>query len=94
MATLTPTPRDARIECRLSREHKKMIEQAASATGQSVSEFAVANLVEIAQRKITEATVTQLSIRDRDLFMNLIEADAQPNAALTKAAARYKKRRG
>lgn len=92
MATIQTT-RDARVDFRLSQEHKRMIEQAASVTGQSLSDFAVAHLVEAAQRAIEAATVTQLSIRDRDTFLGLIESDAKPNKALKDAANRYKKRR-
>lgn len=94
MATMTPTARDARFDFRLSHEHKRMIEQAATATGQSLSDFAVAHLVEAAQRAIADATITKLTMRDRDTFLHMIESDAKPNQALSKAAARYKNRRG
>ena len=93
MATAQSIARDARVDFRLSQDHKRMIEQAASVTGQSVSDFAVANLIQAAQRTIEEATVTKLSMRDRDLFLSLIESDAKPNKGLKDAAARYKKRR-
>lgn len=87
------TTRDARVDFRLSQEHKRMIEQAASVTGQSLSDFAVAHLVEAAQRAIESATMAQLSIRDRDTFLGLIESDTKPSKALKDAANRYKNRR-
>jgi len=93
MPTLNPA-RDARLDFRLSQEHKRMIEQAATVTGQSLSDFAVANLVRAAQQTIDEVTVTRLSMRDRDIFIDLIASDAKPNKALKGAADRYRKRRG
>ena len=93
MTTLHSTAHDARLDFRLSHEHKRMIEQAASVSGQSLSDFAVANLVQAAQRTIDDATVTRLSQRDRDTFLRLIESDARPNKALKAAAQRYRKRR-
>lgn len=94
MATLHSTTRDARLDFRLSREQKRMIEQAATVTGQSLSDFAVANLIQAAQRTIDQAAVTRLSMRDRDRFVHLIESEAKPNKALKTAAERYRKRRG
>ena len=93
MATPSSTTRDARVDFRLSREHKRMIEQAATVTGQSVSDFAIANLVRAARQTIDEATVTQLSMRDREVFLKLIESDAAPGKALKDAAKRYRRRR-
>jgi uncharacterized protein (DUF1778 family) len=93
MPTQPLTTRDARLDFRLSQEHKGMIEQAAAVTGQSLSDFAVANLVQAAQRTVDEATVTRLSMRDRDVFLKLIESVAKPNKALKSAADQYRKRR-
>lgn len=93
MAERHSTTRDARLDFRLSREHKRIIEQAATVTGQSLSDFAVASLVRAAQRTIDEATVTRLSMRDRNTFLKLIASDAKPNKALKAAAERYRKRR-
>jgi uncharacterized protein (DUF1778 family) len=91
--TAQSTTRDARLDFRLSQENKRIIEQAASVTGQSVSDFAIAQLIQAARKAIEESTTTHLSLRDRDLFMQLIESDAQPNQQLKAAAARYRKRR-
>ena len=94
MATISSSTRDARLDFRLSQDHKRMIEQAAAVTGQSLSEFALANLVQAAQRVIERAAVTELTTRDRDTFLRLIASDAKPNKALQDAASRYRKRRG
>ena len=93
MSTLKTTKREARIDFRLSREHKRMIEQAATAAGQSVSDFAVTALVRAARETMDQATVTRLSQRDRDTFLKLIASDAEPNEALKAAARQYRRRR-
>jgi uncharacterized protein (DUF1778 family) len=84
---------DARLDFRLTREDKRIIEEAATVTGQSVSDFAVNSLVEAARQAIERAAVTRMSIRDRDTFLRLIESDAEPNHALKDAARRYKAHR-
>ena len=93
MGRPSSTTRNARVDFRLSREHKRVIEQAASVAGQSVSDFAIASLVRAARQTIDEATVTRLSMRDREAFLKLIESDAAPRKALKDAAKRYRRRR-
>jgi uncharacterized protein (DUF1778 family) len=87
--------RDARLNFRLPSNLKAVIEEAAASLGQSVSEFAVSTLVLRARSVIEQRNVTLLSDRDRDLFITLLnDAECRPNAALVKAAKRYKKRLG
>ena len=93
MASALPN-QNARLDFRLRLEHKRLIERAASAQSQTVTDFAVANLVKAAHETIQQAALTRLSTRDRDVFLRALETDAEPNAALKKAARRYKKRRG
>ena len=86
---------DARINVRLSSELKQTIEEAASALGQTVSEFAVSTVVREARQVLQNVQITRLSNRDRDRFLEALDAvDANPNAALKAAARRYGKRRG
>ncbi|TDI39849.1 MAG: DUF1778 domain-containing protein [Acidobacteria bacterium] len=83
---------DARLNFRLPMELKTTIERAAAQLGQSVSDFAVSTLVRAAREVIREHDVTELSDRDRDLFISLLEdADASANETLSAAADRYKK---
>lgn len=89
-----PTTRnDARINVRLAGELKQIIEQAASALGQTVSEFTVSTAVREARQVIHEAQFTRLSNRDRDAFLAALdETNLKPNDALKAAARRYRKR--
>ena len=85
----------ARLNFRLEPALKQVIEQAAAVTGQTVSDFAVSTLVQAARQVVQQRDVTELTSRDRDRFLALVDdVDRKPNKALKAAAARYRKRRG
>jgi uncharacterized protein (DUF1778 family) len=91
----TRAKNDARLNFRLSPDLKAVIEEAAAALGQSVSDFAVSTLLQTARSVLHQQSVTELTNRDRDLFVALLDdAEGRPNKALTEAARRYKKRLG
>jgi uncharacterized protein (DUF1778 family) len=86
---------DDRLNFRLPGELKRLIEQAATASGQSVSQFAVSTLVRNAREVIQHHDRTELSNRDRDIFLTMLDdVDAQPNAALSAAAKEYERQIG
>jgi len=88
----TTAKNDARLDFRLPSDLKRVIEEAAAQLGQSVSDFAVSALVRTARNVIQEGNVTDLSRRDRDVFVALLNnADANPAEALTRAAKRYRR---
>jgi len=84
---------DARLDFRLNRQVKEVIEQAAAVSGQSVSDFAVSALYRTAKEVLEREQATRLSNRDRDVFLAMLDSDAKPNEALKRAAKRYKSRR-
>jgi uncharacterized protein (DUF1778 family) len=85
--------REARLNFRLPSDLKSVIEEAAAALGQSVSDYAVSTLVKDAQAVLDSSTVTRLSARDRDrVLAALDDSDRKPAKALRDAAKRYKKR--
>ncbi len=91
----TTAKNDARLNFRLSAELKEVIEQAAAHTGQTVSDFAVSTLVQSARTIIKEHDRTELTSRDRDIFVALLDdSKAKPNKALAAAARKYKKQTG
>jgi uncharacterized protein (DUF1778 family) len=83
---------EARIEFRISPEEKQRIERAAASQGRSVSDFAKEILTQKAQAVLEAYESVQLSDRDRDLFLQLLDADPSPNAALEAAARRQRER--
>jgi uncharacterized protein (DUF1778 family) len=89
---MSTSSQSARLNFRLAPDHKRAIEEAAAALGQTVSDFAVATLVQTARKVIQEENVTRLTRRDRDAFVALLDdKSARPNKALRDAAKRYKK---
>ena len=83
---------DARLNFRLPTDVKSVIEQAAGYLGQSVSEFAVSSLVRSAHHVIEQHDRTELSRKDRDIFLAMLDdVDAVPNADLARAAEQYKR---
>lgn len=86
------TKNKTRLDFRLAVETKQLIEQAASILGQTVSDFAVSNLVKSAQDVITQHQQTKLSTNDFKLFLQMLENDEEPNGALKKAAENHKNR--
>ena len=89
--TTVPT-QDARLNFRLPKEMKDLIERAASELGQTVSDFAISTLVQSARDVIQQYQRTELSNRDRDIFLAALEGNGEPNKHLQAAARRYKKR--
>ena len=83
---------EARIEFRIPLEDKRRIERAAAAQGRSVSDFAKEVLAQKAQAVLEAFESVQLSDRDRDVFLQLLDAAPAPNAALEAAARRQRER--
>ena len=84
------TRNDARLDFRLTRRSKQLIDKAAGLTGQTTTEFAVTALVDKARQVLEQEQVRVLSDRDRDVFLAMLDADVRPNRALRRAARRYK----
>ena len=78
---------------RLPQEVKNRIEEAAIVSGVTITDFAIASLLERAQEVLDRHTQRILSDRDRDVFLALLAEDAEPNDALKQAAERYKQQR-
>jgi uncharacterized protein (DUF1778 family) len=89
-----PNPLSARLDFRISPEHKSLIERAAIAQGQTVSSFAIAALIKASEEAIRSDATRMLSARDTQTFLSMLEASGEPNASLKAAAKRYKARRG
>lgn len=91
-ALRTPKPKnDDRLDFRLNSEAKRVIEQAAALSGQTVKQFAVSTLVQSAEEVLERRRTIHLSNRDRDLFLALLDADEGSNQTLREAAERFKR---
>ena len=76
MATTALGRRDARIDLRLSSEQKETIGRAASASGMSISQWALDRLMSSARSDLREAQELRLSAQSFDEFARLLEEPA------------------
>jgi len=89
----TTSHNSARLEFRISAELRQIIEKAAASLGQTLTDYSISRLVESARKDIRDAELSILSDRDREIFLAMLDSDAEPNDALKAAAQRYKDRR-
>ncbi len=82
-------PKDARIDFRVRAEQKEVIERAAFLSGLNVSDFIVSTSLAAASEVLERQTKIKLSERDWAQFVEMMEADTEPNEAAKEAAARY-----
>lgn len=88
------TEKNTRLNIRVNKDLKHTIEQAAARLGQSISEFALSTLSDRARDVLNEDARTQLSERDREVFLKLLDEPLPPNEALRDAAEAYRQQRG
>ncbi len=80
-----------RVDPRVPADQKRLIEQAASLSGQTVSSFIPNLTLRHAREVVRENTVIELSKRDWDrLLAALNDTEAEPGPALRRAAKRHK----
>lgn len=81
--------KNARMDVRVTSEHKEMIEKAARLSGVNVSDFIVSKSVAAAAKVLEQQNKMTLSKRDWERFLVLLEAEDEPTDAAKAAAARY-----
>ena len=92
-ATVRKTSRKstARLDVRLRPDKKALIEEAATLSGKTTSEYVVSTLLQQSTEVLQRHRHIRLSDRDRDQFLALLDASDEPSAALTQAARKYKR---
>jgi uncharacterized protein (DUF1778 family) len=86
------TPREARLEIRLTREQKWLVERAAAARGASVAEFARQAMQTAAAEAVAEQEVLRLCAADQLAFAAALSAPTEPGDRLRLAYKRYRER--
>ncbi len=79
----------ARIEIRVDRERKSLLEKAASLLGESLSSFVLSRSLSDAVRIINEHNTTRLSLADWDRFNEIVSNPQVPSEDLVKAVEEY-----
>ena len=83
--------KEARIEIRVDRTSKELMEKAAALLGQTLSSFVVSRMVSDAREIIDAHHRTEVSLADWERFHDILANPKSPNAALKRAARRYGK---
>lgn len=86
--------KEARLEMRLSGDHKRLLEKAAALAGQPLTSFVMSHLIEDARETIERHRTTLLSAADQKRFLEILESEEEPAPALKAAVKRYRKMHG
>jgi uncharacterized protein (DUF1778 family) len=84
----------ARLEARLTRDQKRLIERAAHIRGTSVTDFVLASAQQAATQTIKDFQTLSLRDEAREVFVTALLNPPAPNATARAAAQRYKERMG
>jgi uncharacterized protein (DUF1778 family) len=87
--TETSLPKDSRIDLRVTKEQKALLEKAASIKGVSLSAYTLLHLLPLAQQEIENQEKLTLTNRDRDLFLASIDNPPELKGKLKLAIAKY-----
>ena len=82
--------RDERLEARVSREQKNLLERAAALEGRSITDFVVASAQAAAVEAIQRHEVITLTGRDSLAFAQALMNPPAPNEQLRAAARRHR----
>lgn len=82
----TVKPRSVRLDMRINFQAKSLIERAAALTGQTLTDFAVSNLVQLAVETIERHQRLEMTDSDRDRFLAALDRPPKPLPALARAA--------
>lgn len=92
MSTDNSTSKSARIETRVSREQKDLIERAATLSGRTVSEFVLAHVEVAAKKVIDEHEKLHLDQAQSRILVDALLTPKKPNKKLKLAIKDYRKR--
>jgi uncharacterized protein (DUF1778 family) len=83
--------RSARLEARVTKDQKTLIERAAAYQGRSVSDFVVGALADAAKTVVEEHELIRLNPAESRRFVELLLNPPEPNAALKAAARKWRR---
>lgn len=90
--TSTPQSNDDRINLRLKRSAKLLLERAASLEGQTVSKFVLSCALIQAEKKIQEHEAMRLNASDSEAFFDALAAPVKFNSKLIAALQEHEER--
>lgn len=84
------TARQQRLEARVTREQKALLQRAADLEGRTLTDFVVSSAQDAALRTIRERETVRLNAEESRAFAEALLHPPRPNAALRAAAKRYR----
>jgi uncharacterized protein (DUF1778 family) len=90
------TSKSERLEARISREQKELLQWAADLEGRSLTDFVVSHAHNAAVQTISEHTVIKLNRSDSIAFVESLQSppELSEDAPLARAISRYKQSQG
>ena len=85
-----PHEKTARLEARITREQKELLERAAAYQGRTLSDFVVSTVQEAAKAVVQEHDLLRLNRSQSRSFVEALLNPPEPNAALQRAADVYR----
>ncbi len=82
------TPKSDRLQLRISPDEKTLIEQAAAISGQTISEFVLANVRDAAFNKVVDRRLIELGEDDWTALNRRLEETPRVNEGLRRLLAR------
>jgi uncharacterized protein (DUF1778 family) len=92
--SLPPIAKPERLEARISKAQKDLLQRASALQGRTLTDFVVAAACEAARRTIQDYEILRLGDQDREAFVGALLNPPEPNPALRQAAERYRRRMG
>jgi uncharacterized protein (DUF1778 family) len=89
----SPSVASERLEARISPEQKLFFQRAAALQGVTLTDFLIDSLQAAALRAVEEHDVLKLTVHDKRTFVDALMNPPAPNAALKRAAERYRRMR-
>lgn len=84
--------KNSRIDLRVTKEQKALLEQAASIKGVSLSAYTLLHLLPLAQQEIEDQEKLVLSNRDRDQFLAAMDNPPPLQGKLKSAISKYQEK--
>ena len=91
MGTSATAKRTERLDARVTKEEKRVIETAAALRGISITDLMRTSITDAATRIIRENEILTLSERERQSFVQALMNPPRPNKAAMAAVERYRR---
>jgi uncharacterized protein (DUF1778 family) len=91
MTTVGTAKRTERLDARVTKEEKRVIETAAALRGISVTDLLRTSVTDVATRIIRDNEILTLSERERRTFVQVLTSPPRPKEAALAAAQRYRR---